>query len=87
MPSVGGPSRLSRSTDNAKVVGRQTKTSPRIGRQHEERKLLSGTDKTMAEIAAEVGFYDEAHFVKTFKRSRGVTPGEYRQRHFGTDER
>ena len=45
------------------------------------RKLLSGTDKTLADIAAETGFYDEAHFVKTFAKSRGLTPGAYRRQH------
>ena len=45
------------------------------------RKLLSGTDKTLADIAAETGFYDEAHFVRTFGKSRGLTPGEYRRQH------
>ena len=43
------------------------------------RKLLTESDKTLAEIAAETGFYDEAHFVHTFKRSRRTTPGEYRR--------
>ena len=45
------------------------------------RRLLSETDKTLAAIAAETGFYDEAHFVKTFRKSRRMTPGEYRRRH------
>ena len=45
------------------------------------RKLLSETDRTLVNIAAETGFYDEAHFVKTFKTSRGLTPGEYRRQH------
>ena len=44
------------------------------------RRLLSETDKTLAAIAAETGFYDEAHFVKTFRKSRRMTPGEYRRR-------
>ena len=48
------------------------------------RKLLRNTNRKMADIATSTGFYDEAHFVKTFKRSRGVTPGEYRQRNFDT---
>ena len=45
------------------------------------RRLLSETDKTLAAIAAETGFYDEAHFVRTFKASRGLTPGVYRRTH------
>ena len=45
------------------------------------RRLLSETDMTLANIAAETGFYDEAHFVRTFKKSRGLTPGDYRRQH------
>lgn len=45
------------------------------------RRLLSETDKTLAAIAAETGFYDEAHFIRTFRQSRRMTPGEYRRRH------
>ena len=45
------------------------------------RKLLSETDKTLADIAVEAGFYDEAHFIRTFKASRGITPGVYRHTH------
>ena len=45
------------------------------------RKLLETTQKTIVEIAQETGFCDHSHFVKTFRRERGVTPGEYRRRH------
>ena len=45
------------------------------------RKLLETTAKTIAEIAQETGFCDHSHFVKAFRRARGVTPGEYRRRH------
>ena len=45
------------------------------------RKLLETTDKLVSEIATEVGFFDQSHLTKLFKRERGVTPGEYRRRH------
>ena len=45
------------------------------------RKLLANTDMTLANIAAETGFYDEAHFIRTFRKSRGLTPGAYRRTH------
>ena len=45
------------------------------------RKLLADTEMPISHIAAETGFYDEAHFIKTFKNSRGMTPGQYRQQH------
>ena len=49
-------------------------------RLNQARKLLANTGMTLADIAAETGFYDEAHFVKTFRKSRRMTPGEYRRR-------
>lgn len=45
------------------------------------RTLLKDTDMLLADIAAETGFYDEAHFIRTFKESRGITPGEFRNLH------
>ena len=45
------------------------------------RKLLEESDKTIADIAQETGFCDHSHFVKTFRRIRGITPGEYRRKH------
>ena len=43
------------------------------------RKLLTTTEKSVAEIAVEVGFFDQSHFIKAFKRERGTTPGRYRR--------
>lgn len=40
--------------------------------------LLATTDATQAEIARLCGFADVPHFSKTFRRSTGFTPGEYR---------
>ena len=45
------------------------------------RKLLETTDKLVADIATETGFYDQSHLTRAFKRERGMTPGEYRRRH------
>ncbi len=39
--------------------------------------LLSATDFSIAEICNQVGFKDYFHFLKTFKRFTGVTPGKY----------
>ena len=45
------------------------------------RTLLETTDRLVADIATETGFYDQSHFTKLFARERGMTPGEYRRRH------
>lgn len=41
--------------------------------------LLNNTSKTLAEIAIKVGFFDQSHFTKTFKKKRGISPGQYRR--------
>ncbi len=39
---------------------------------------LTDSDRTITEIAAEVGFSDMHNFSRTFKRMTGLTPSEYR---------
>ncbi|MBO7686885.1 MAG: helix-turn-helix domain-containing protein, partial [Kiritimatiellae bacterium] len=34
------------------------------------------------EIAHACGFYDQSHFIRTFKRIRRQTPAQYRRAHF-----
>ena len=41
--------------------------------------LLATTNKRISDIAAEVGFFDHAHFIRTFKRLTGLTPAKYRK--------
>jgi AraC-like DNA-binding protein len=41
-------------------------------------RLLDG--QPLAQVAADVGFHDQAHFTKHFKRHVGTTPGGYRRR-------
>jgi hypothetical protein len=41
--------------------------------------LLSTTFLSVKEIMARVGFGDESHFVKDFKKIYGMTPTEYRK--------
>lgn len=43
--------------------------------------LLAGTDRPIAEVAAECGFYDQAAFTRQFARLTGRTPAQYRTRH------
>lgn len=51
-------------------------------RLREAKKLLLNSNKTVSEIAYEVGFLDEKYFMKFFKRKENVTPTQYRNAHF-----
>lgn len=42
---------------------------------------LEHSDRTVSDIAQSVGFYDHSHFIRTFKRFRGCSPKQYRERH------
>lgn len=42
-------------------------------------KLLNTTEKSVADIAFEAGFYDQSHFSKRFKKTTGLTPLAYRK--------
>lgn len=44
------------------------------------RQLITGTSLSLAAIAAEAGFYDQAHLTRCFRKAEGVTPGEFRRR-------
>jgi AraC family transcriptional regulator len=41
------------------------------------RKLIRENNMSMAEIAVAVGFVDQSHFAKRFRRHAGCTPGQY----------
>lgn len=64
--------------DFTRVVG----TSPRVlARQLRVRRLLAGidatTDQPWADLAAALGWYDQAHLIRDFRRHTGVTPTAY----------
>ena len=42
--------------------------------------LLRRRDCSMTEVAEQTGFFDQSHFIKSFKQATGVTPGLYRRR-------
>lgn len=42
--------------------------------------LLDDGNASLADIAVAVGFADQAHFTRVFKRVAGATPGEFRRR-------
>lgn len=43
--------------------------------------FLTSTDMTLTDIAFQLGYHDQSHFARTFKRLRGVTPLAYRTKH------
>ncbi|MCP4788545.1 MAG: AraC family transcriptional regulator [Fuerstiella sp.] len=43
-------------------------------------KLLTGTSQAISQIAATVGFFDQSHFTKRFRKFTGMTPLAYRKR-------
>jgi AraC family transcriptional regulator len=40
--------------------------------------LIRAGELALADIAAAVGFYDQAHFTRAFKAQYGVTPAAFR---------
>ncbi|MGN0852756.1 MAG: helix-turn-helix domain-containing protein [Kiritimatiellia bacterium] len=52
-------------------------------RVNKARVLLETTDELITDIAQETGFCDHSHFIRTFKRFTGHTPGFYRRQHWG----
>ena len=42
--------------------------------------FLRRKDCSMTDIAEQTGFFDQSHFIKSFKQATGVTPGLYRRR-------
>ncbi len=49
-------------------------------RLHEAAERLRGPDTTLAMIAAELGYADEAHLVRDFRTVTGMTPGQFAAR-------
>jgi transcriptional regulator GlxA family with amidase domain len=41
------------------------------------RDMLEHSTRLITDIAQAVGFYDQSHFIRTFKRFRGITPAQY----------
>jgi len=43
--------------------------------------LAGGPGRTIAEVALECGFADQAHLTRRFRRAYGVSPGQFRKEH------
>ena len=46
----------------------------------EAKRIMDITPKTIAEIAAYLGYSSQSHFQRVFKKHTGMTPGEYRSK-------
>ena len=42
------------------------------------KQMIAGSDKTISQIAYELGFQYSQHFNRVFKKNVGCTPNEYR---------
>lgn len=56
----------------------------RLLRMQEARELLETTFLSVKEIRTRVGFGDESHFMRDFKKACGMTPAQYRQEYLRT---
>lgn len=62
------------------AVGQSFKEFLTSVRVKEAEKLLLSTDKLMTEIAVDVGFTTSSHFISNFKRKKGITPKQFKQK-------
>ena len=63
----------------ARLLGKTTKRAIDERPALEAKRALRYTDRPLNEIAAALGYADQVHRSKTFKRLAGVTPQAFRQ--------
>ncbi|MFD7668807.1 helix-turn-helix domain-containing protein [Streptomyces sp. NPDC059788] len=72
----------------AELVKRSTGRTPgrliRHAQTVEAKRLLSGSDLTVSQVARRVGFADPAYFCRFFRRETGLSPGDFRRAAGGT---
>ena len=61
------------------VTGKSPKQFITERRLKEAQNLLTSSDRSISKIAEDVGFYDAAHFIRTFLSVYGISPSEYRE--------
>ncbi len=60
------------------IPPRQYVTEQRLNK---AKQLLVGTNKTVSDIAEELGFHSVSHFSRQFRRGTGMSPNQFRPRH------
>ena len=58
--------------------GRSCKDYLEMVRVEKAEEMLKFTDRPLSDIAQELGYSDSSHFVREFKKFKGITPGSYR---------
>ena len=61
---------------------REPLSAPKVSsreRPQEAQKRLANTSQSIGEISLAVGFFDQSHFTKLFKRSVDLTPSQFRK--------
>lgn len=66
-----------------RLLGRTPAAEIRRVRIEEAKRLLVESDKSIADVARGAGFSQQDLFSRTFRRSVGMPPSEYRRRHHG----
>ena len=65
----------------SKYTGKSTQEHIYLRLIDKAKALLWSTEKTISEIAYDLGFEHPSHFTKLFKRKTGVSPKDYRHQH------
>ena len=61
-----------------KVVGSNYVAYVNLVRISHAKRILSATNKSISDIALELGYEESGYFIKVFKKIEGVTPNQYR---------
>lgn len=60
------------------VTGKTVTDYIREEKNNRAKELLKNDSLTLAEICSMLGYFDQSHFSRIFKRTTGYTPGAYR---------
>ncbi|HET6285374.1 MAG TPA: helix-turn-helix domain-containing protein [Amycolatopsis sp.] len=64
----------------SKVTGHSPMQEVRTRRLHRAARLLTGTGMSVAAVAGTVGYVDQFHFSRAFRREFGLPPSDYRHK-------